>query len=222
MLWRVQCKNTTKPGCIIFSCTYTSCYQQYSGCFCTAPCATILYVEGGTVLNEEVWRLTPPGPLWTKLCPCRVKAIAHTTLFKPKLEYCSTVWTPYTDHNNDNIQEVQWHTGLWEGEAPQQKNKIQPVQWHNGLWEREPPQQRQDPGSTVTYWSVRKRATTTKTRSRQYSDILVCEKESYNNKNNVQAIQWHTGLWEGEPLQQNNIQAVQWHIGLWEREPPQQ
>ena len=40
-------------------------------------------------------------------CPSRIKERAYTSLVRPKLEYCSTIWNPHTASNINKIEAVQ-------------------------------------------------------------------------------------------------------------------
>ena len=39
-----------------------------------------------------------------KNCPQKLKSLAYTSILRPKLEYASPVWDPYTD---DNIKKLE-------------------------------------------------------------------------------------------------------------------
>ncbi|CAC5360924.1 unnamed protein product [Mytilus coruscus] len=42
-----------------------------------------------------------------KHCPPSVKERANTSLVRPKLEYCSTIWNPHTNNNINKLESVQ-------------------------------------------------------------------------------------------------------------------
>ncbi len=43
-------------------------------------------------------------------CTPDIKHIAYNTLVRPTLEYCSTVWDPYTRRNIDRLEEINTKT----------------------------------------------------------------------------------------------------------------
>ena len=46
-------------------------------------------------------------------CPPKSKELAYKTLVRPTLEYCSTVWDPYTAKNINTVEMVQRRAARW-------------------------------------------------------------------------------------------------------------